>query len=175
VLHSLSCENLLEILRNPKSSVILSKKRDFRAYGIGIDFTDDALGMLAERAFEERIGARGLVSAIEKALLSFEKKLPSVDIESFTVTADTVRSPQTDLQRLLEDNSLQSYIGQFSQTHGITLEFTTEAADLIKKQARDEETTPAELCVRLFADYGHGLRLAGQQRFEITAQIADNQ
>ena len=174
VLHSLSCENLLEILRTPKSSVILSKKRDFRAYGIEVDFTDDALGLLAERASEERIGARGLVSAIEKVLLDFEKKLPSVDIERFTVTADIVLSPDTALQKLLQDTSLQAYIDQFRQTHDIALEFSPEASRLIKEKARAQATTPAELCARLFADYGHGLRLAGQQRFEITAQIAAN-
>ena len=83
VLHDLGSEDLLEILRNPKSSVILSKKRDFRAYDIEVEFADEALALLAERAHAEHIGARGLVSAIEKVLLNYEKKLPSVEIEHF--------------------------------------------------------------------------------------------
>ena len=78
VLHDLGPEDLLEILRNPKSSVILSKKRDFRAYDIEVEFADEALALLAERAHAEHIGARGLVSAIEKVLINYEKKLPSV-------------------------------------------------------------------------------------------------
>ena len=92
VLHGLSSADLSEILQNPKSDVILSKKRDFRAYGINVDFTEEALTLFAERAYEEHIGARGLVSAIEKVLLNYEKKLPSIEIEHFTVDADTVRA-----------------------------------------------------------------------------------
>ena len=34
-----------------------------------------------KHAYEENTGARGLVSAVERALLIFEKKLPSTDIK----------------------------------------------------------------------------------------------
>jgi endopeptidase Clp ATP-binding regulatory subunit ClpX len=174
VLHTLSCEDLLAILRNPKSSVILSKKRDFRAYGIDIEFTDEALGLLADRAFEEHTGARGLVGALEKALLNFEKKLPSVTIDRFTVTPDLVTDPDGSLQRLLGETSLESFLGQFSDTHDIKLHISPEAIDLLKEKAKEQETTPGGLCTQLFADYGHGLRLAGQQEFEITAEMIRN-
>ena len=69
ILHALAKEDLLSILRSPKSSVILAKKRDFRAYGIDIDFSDRALEILAVRAHEEKTGARSLVGAVERALL----------------------------------------------------------------------------------------------------------
>jgi endopeptidase Clp ATP-binding regulatory subunit ClpX len=73
VLHRLEKEDLLQILRSPKSSVILAKKRDFRAYGIGVEFTDGALALLAERAHEEHTGARSLVGAVEKALIGVSR------------------------------------------------------------------------------------------------------
>jgi len=171
VLHSLSCEDLLEILRNPKSSVILAKKRDFRAYGIEIDFTDDALGLLAQRAFEERIGARGLVSALERVLLNFEKRLPSVEIDRFTVTAETVADPKAGLQKLLSDTSLQNYIDDFRASHSIELSFDAETAALVKQMAQEQNQMPEDLCAELFTDYGHGLRLAGQEKFEVTPEV----
>jgi len=174
VLHTLSSEDLLAILRNPKSSVILSKKRDFRAYDIDVEFTDDALALLAKRAFEEHTGARGLVSALEKALLNFEKKLPSVSIDRFTVTSDLVTDPNDSLQRLLGETSLESFFDQFRDTHNIELRISREGIGLLKEKAKAQMTTPGELCTQLFADYGHGLRLAGQQDFEITAEMIRN-
>ena len=174
VLHNLSCEDLLKILSNPKSSVILAKKRDFRAYGIDIDFTDEALARIAESAYEEHTGARGLVSALEKALLAFEKRLPSVEIDGFTVTAEIVAAPQAGLEMLLLDTSLQNYLDRFRNAHGIELSVNAEGAALVKELAHQQDKTPEALCDELFSDYGHGLRLAEQQAFEITSTVVRN-
>jgi ATP-dependent Clp protease ATP-binding subunit ClpX len=71
VFEELSVDDLYEILKNPKNPVINAKKADFRAYDIDIRFEDEALRLLAEQAQEERTGARGLVSVMEKAVLHF--------------------------------------------------------------------------------------------------------
>jgi ATP-dependent Clp protease ATP-binding subunit ClpX len=42
--------------------------------------------MLADRAAQEKTGARGLVSVIERVLIQFEKRLPSTDIRELVVT-----------------------------------------------------------------------------------------
>lgn len=65
VLDPLSVEDLFTILKNPNNPTILGKKMDFMAYNIRIKFSDKALHMMAEKAYEQRTGARGLVSAIE--------------------------------------------------------------------------------------------------------------
>ena len=70
-------EDLYKILRNPKSPIIIGKKRDFKAYGIDLQFEDEALRRIAENACQERTGARGLVSAVERVLMKFEHTLPS--------------------------------------------------------------------------------------------------
>jgi hypothetical protein len=88
-------------LKNPNSPIVLGKKEDFRSYGIDIRFEDDALRRLAELAYEEKTGARGLVSVIERALLPFEKRLPSTRIRQLVVTLDVVRDPEGSLERLL--------------------------------------------------------------------------
>jgi ATP-dependent Clp protease ATP-binding subunit ClpX len=101
VLEQLSREDLYSILKNPKNPVINAKKADFRAYGIDIRFEDEAVHLLAERAYEERTGARGLVSVLEKAVLAFEKKLPSTDIRFLVVSPEVVKDPKAELERLL--------------------------------------------------------------------------
>ncbi|MXY84012.1 MAG: hypothetical protein F4Y91_18600 [Gemmatimonadetes bacterium] len=171
VLHDLGPEDLLEILRNPKSSVILSKKRDFRAYGIEVEFADEALALFAERAHAEHIGARGLVSAIEKVLLNYEKKLPSVGVERFAVGADTVLDPAAGLERLLQDTSLSRFIDNFQREHNIALEITPEASAQIEALASTRDIAPGELCEEMFNDYGHGLKLAGLSQFCIDADV----
>ncbi len=102
VFDELSKEDLTEILKNPNNPIIISKRLDFRAYGIDIRFEDEALVKIAELAAEEKTGARGLVSAIEKVLIPFEKKLPSVGIKEFLVTPDVVASSEEQLELLLE-------------------------------------------------------------------------
>jgi endopeptidase Clp ATP-binding regulatory subunit ClpX len=101
VFEELSAADLYLILKNPNNPIINSKKRDFRAYGIDIRFEDEALLILAQSAFEEKTGARGLVSAVEKVLLPFEKKLPSTDIRELLVGRELVDDPEGELAKLL--------------------------------------------------------------------------
>ncbi|HEX5680566.1 MAG TPA: AAA family ATPase [Desulfobacterales bacterium] len=101
VFEHLTEEDLYQILKNPNNPIMLGKKLDFAAYGIAVKFEDAFLRRMAELAFAEGTGARGLVSVIEKALLDFEKALPSSDATQFPVTLDIVTSPQPALERLL--------------------------------------------------------------------------
>ena len=101
VLEELSADDLYEILLNPNNPIITSKRRDFAAYGIDIKFEDDALRLLADRAAQEKTGARGLVSVIERVLIQFEKRLPSTDIRELVVTPEMVTQAQEELDRLL--------------------------------------------------------------------------
>jgi endopeptidase Clp ATP-binding regulatory subunit ClpX len=101
VLEPLEVGDLLDILKNPNNPIINAKKEDFRSYGIDIRFEEESLGIIAERAFLEKTGARGLVSVLERVVLPFEKKLPSSQIRHFAVTADIVRNPESELERLL--------------------------------------------------------------------------
>ncbi len=102
VFEKLEVEDLYKILKNPNNPIIIGKKRDFKSYGIDIQFEDEALCKLAERACEEKTGARGLVSAVEKVLLKFEKKLPSTDIRKLVVTASMAEDPEGELEKLLK-------------------------------------------------------------------------
>jgi len=94
----LSESDLSEILRNPNNPVILGKKLDFAAYNISVKFEDNLLRALAAMAFIENTGARGLVSAVEKALLIFEKRMPSTDAKLFPATLSVLESPEKTLE-----------------------------------------------------------------------------
>ena len=100
VLDELTKDDLVAILKNPNNPIILSKKRDFMAYDISLQFEDEALDALAGIASHEKTGARGLVSAVERTLMPFEKHLPSTGITRLLVTARLVENPEQELKRI---------------------------------------------------------------------------
>jgi len=96
--------DLFDILKNPNNPIILGKKLDFNAYGIDIKFDDALLRQLATSAHKENTGARGLVSAVEKALLEFEKRLPSLKVSQFPATGDIVSNPSKSLASIAQES-----------------------------------------------------------------------
>ncbi|MFC1515639.1 AAA family ATPase [Thermodesulfobacteriota bacterium] len=102
VFETLTEDDLFQILKNPSNPIILGKKLDFAAYGIDVKFEDEVLQFLAENAFQENTGARGLVSAVEKALLVFEKRLPSTNVKTFPVTVSVLNDPEASLAKLMD-------------------------------------------------------------------------
>ncbi len=113
VFDELTKEDLLEILKNPNTPVILSKRLDFRSYNIDIEFEDEALEKIANIASAQKTGARGLVSAIEKVLTPFEKKLPSTNINKFVVTPEVVDNPYKQLEHLLKYSENSGILERF--------------------------------------------------------------
>jgi len=172
-LEELKVNDLYEILLNPNSSVVVAKKLDFLAYGIRIQFSDDALMEIARKAAQEQTGARGLVSIMEKTLLPFEKKLPSTDITFLSVTRELVNNPQRELQRILTDKDFLAFHedqyhrlhreehdrikdlllqkrGGFLEKHGVLP--TPGRLGIMAKQCQDEILDIRDVC-GIFIDY----------------------
>ncbi len=116
VFDELTRDDLVEILKNPNNPVILSKRQDFRAYGIDLKFEEGAYARIAEMAAAEKTGARGLVSAIEKVLIPFEKHLPSTRIRRLLVTSELIDDPKAELKLLEEDPDNAERIDRFEKT-----------------------------------------------------------
>jgi endopeptidase Clp ATP-binding regulatory subunit ClpX len=115
VLEPLDENDLYEILKNPSNPIIIGKKLDFDAYGIDVKFDDQALRLLARDASAENTGARGLVSAVEKALLPYETRLPSTALRQFPVTPAVIRSPRASLDHMLAEESAASIQQDFKR------------------------------------------------------------
>ena len=115
VFDELKKEDLVKILENPNNPIIISKRLDFRSYGIDIVFESEALEMIAEMAAEEKTGARGLVSAIEKVMIPFEKRLPSTKIKKFLVSKEVVLDPEGQIEYLLENSDSDEVNRRFKE------------------------------------------------------------
>ena len=76
-LEALTEEDLKKILVEPKNSVVDQYKGLISLDDVNLEFTDDALSLIAHRAFENGTGARGLKSIIEQFMTDLMFDLPS--------------------------------------------------------------------------------------------------
>lgn len=174
VLNELDINGLYKILKNSHSTVVFGKKMDFKAYGIDLDFSDDALMELATRAYMEKTGARGLLSVFEKLLIKFEKKLPSTGIKKLHVDLDLVNNPNKALSALLLEDGINKFQKEFLIDHGIYLSFDEEAKINIENKSDKLNMKVRDLCNDLFKDFFHGIRLMNLENFTIPGEAVDN-
>ena len=70
---------LIEILTKPKNALVKQYGRLFEMEGVKLNFTEDALKVVAARAIQRKTGARGLRSIMENILLETMFDLPGLD------------------------------------------------------------------------------------------------
>jgi len=90
-LHELSDSALLDILQNPKNALCKQYKKLFKMEDVVLEFEDEALKAIVERAKKRKTGARGLRSIMEEAMMDIMFTLPSMkDISRCVITAETI-------------------------------------------------------------------------------------
>lgn len=90
-LKGLDKEALVRILKEPKNALIKQYRKLFDMDGVELNFDEDAIMAIAEKAFERKTGARGLRSIMESILMDTMYKIPSDEsIDECFVTKDTV-------------------------------------------------------------------------------------
>lgn len=174
VLNELDVNGLYKILKNRYSTVVLGKKMDFKAYGIDLEFTDDALMEMASRACNEKTGARGLLSVFEKVLIKFEKKLPSTGVKNLTVDMELINNTEAVLEKLTVDDGIKKFQKEFLIDHGIYLNFDDNAFRKISEKSKSMNMKVRDLCDELFRDYFHGIRLMKLENFTVPGEAVDN-
>jgi hypothetical protein len=170
-LSELDENSLYHILANPNCAVILAKKREFKAYGIELEFEDEALRELAKRAAKEKTGARGLLSAVEGVLIKFEKRLPSVGIKRLVVTRELMDNPQKALKDTVFDYSLSSYSDEFEEKTGIPLKYSLQARKYLQKASEKKNHDVSGILEKKLKDYIYGVKLMGINELEVTPEI----
>lgn len=91
-LEELDKEALINILTEPKNSLVKQYDLLFDMEGVALDIRRDALDEIAERALERKTGARGLRSILENVLLDTMYDLPSVkNVQKVVIDAAVIR------------------------------------------------------------------------------------
>ncbi len=89
----LDAEMLVQILTEPKNSIVKQYQRLFALDHVELEFQPEALRAAAEEALRYRTGARGLRTIIEGILLDVMYEIPGrQDIHKCVITADTIHN-----------------------------------------------------------------------------------
>ena len=87
-LNPLDREALRRILGEPKNSIVKQYIKLFEMDGISLDFSNDALDYIVDKAMEYMLGARGLRSIVEAVMMDAMFEIPSKRVKTFEVTRD---------------------------------------------------------------------------------------
>lgn len=77
-LDPLNEDQLVRVLTEPRNNIVAQFKKLFSLDGVELDIKQDALHAIAKIASENKTGARGLRTVIEKSLLKLQFKLPKL-------------------------------------------------------------------------------------------------
>jgi len=111
-LQSLTVEDFIKILTEPKSSLTKQYIALLETEGVKLEFTEEALQEVANFAFRvnegtENIGARRLHTIMERVLDKISFEAPDLKEKDVTVDADYVRNALTDI---VKNQDLSRYI-----------------------------------------------------------------
>ena len=81
---------LIQILTSPKNALIKQFGALFQMEGVELEFREDALTAIAQRAMDRKTGARGLRSIVEGVLLDTMYELPSMQDVAKVVVDESV-------------------------------------------------------------------------------------
>ncbi|PTK64038.1 ATP-dependent Clp protease ATP-binding subunit ClpX [Staphylococcus haemolyticus] len=90
-LETLDVEALKNILTQPKNALVKQYTKMLELDNVELEFTEEALAAVSEKAIERKTGARGLRSIIEEALIDIMYDVPSSeDVTKVVITDKTI-------------------------------------------------------------------------------------
>ena len=91
-LEGLNRDMLVRVLKEPKNAILKQYQKLLELDEVKLEFTDDALEAIADKAMEKDTGARALRSIIEEFMLDIMYEIPKDDnIGRVTITGDYIR------------------------------------------------------------------------------------
>lgn len=110
LLDSLSEEDLVKIIKEPKNSLIKQYELMLELDGVELIIEDDALLEIAKMAHNKGVGARGLRSIFDALMLPIMYKIPSIDnIESCVINREfvlgNIKEPIYKLKKLKKEQN----------------------------------------------------------------------
>lgn len=89
-LEELDVDALISILTEPKNALTKQYSKLFEMESVEVDFREDGLRAIADKAMERKTGARGLRSILESVLLETMYMIPSANTVSKVVVDESV-------------------------------------------------------------------------------------
>jgi endopeptidase Clp ATP-binding regulatory subunit ClpX len=188
VCEELKAPDLEQILLNSEGSILKQYIHDFKGYDISLSIKEKALRLIAEKAYEQKTGARGLMTVMEQLFRNFKFELPSSGAKSLEIDEKTVKSPDKALKQLLKvsldehyikyQEELKKFISDFTLETGITLHFDQPSEKALIEECIRLSEPLVNYCHQKFKDFKFGLKLIADdingKVFNITEKMIHN-
>lgn len=116
-LENLYKEDLVKILKDVENSLVDQYKEEFKGFGVEkLDFENDTLYAIAEKAAKLGTGARSLESIMSKILLKYMHNLENTGIKKLTITRKIIENPEKELKKILKKASEKANQIEVEQT-----------------------------------------------------------
>ncbi|MFP4364974.1 MAG: ATP-dependent Clp protease ATP-binding subunit ClpX [Spirochaetia bacterium] len=90
-LAELTKDDLKRIIQEPKNSIVRQYTASLKLDEVNLEFQEDAVDAIAERALKMKTGARGLRSIVEKVMTDIMFEIPSIEGEKeVVITRDVI-------------------------------------------------------------------------------------
>ena len=87
----LSVDDLLRVMTEPKNALVKQYQKLFELDGVTLRFEEEALRAVAEKALENKTGARGLRNVLENVMLDIMYELPTLkDVTECVITRGVI-------------------------------------------------------------------------------------
>ena len=170
VCNELKSNDLELILKNSEGSILKQYVLDFDGYDIKFNTTNEAISLVADMAYKQKTGARGLMTVIEKILREFKYELPSTNVKNFIMDKEVVINSKKVLKLLINNgkendrikinSEINLFTKKFKTEYGFTLNFTEDAIKSFEKELTDSaEKNIMDICMEKFSEYPLGLNL----------------
>ena len=91
----LSVDDLLRVMTEPKNALVKQYQKLFELDGVTLHFEEEAMRAVAEKAIENKTGARGLRNVLEKVMLDIMYDLPTLtDVDECVITRGVIEGTE---------------------------------------------------------------------------------
>ncbi len=188
VCDALGASDLQSIMEKAEGNIIEQYASDFRGYDIELSMAGESIKAIAEMAYQEKTGARGLTTVLEKIFRDYKFELPSTGIKSLELGLDSVENPGQALLDLLAEkepvrrevmqNDIDLFVTEFCDGHEIKLLINKSARETIIVQCLADNMTIKRWVNLNFHDFEYALKLisrnTGKKRFTVTKKLVEN-
>lgn len=184
VCDALSADDLEQIMQTTEDNILTQYRRDFAGYGIDFNLTREAVKAIAQSAHQERTGARGLMTVMEKVFRNFKFELPSTTVKSLEATEATIADPDKVLSDLLNANlhehknllqqEITAFVQGFKNNTGFDLILEKGVAESLINLSLQTGRSVAAVCGEKFKDFQYGLKLISNNTGETRFLIAED-
>ena len=188
VCDALDASDLQSIMEKAEGNIIEQYASDFRGYDIELSMAAESIKAIAEMAYQEKTGARGLTTVLEKIFRDYKFELPSTGIKLLELGINSVKNPRQALLDLLDEkesvrrevmqNDIDLFVTEFRDEHEIKLLINKSAREAIIVSCLADNMMIKRWIELNFHDFEYALKLisrnTGKKSFTVTKKLVEN-